>query len=96
MLKRFEELNRTERIDLLQLIASGEIGRDYLDSSTMFAIKPEDAFVSMLSRLTSEENGTETNIIEIGQAREASKQSQKFAEEVAKKYPEGVPVKYLL
>jgi len=88
MFKNFKKLDRAEKIDLLKMIASGEVGRNDIDEETSFATKPEDAFVSMLSRLTGAEKGITCNILEIGEAREEMKQSNKFMEEVLEKYPE--------
>jgi hypothetical protein len=95
MLKRFEELNRAEKIDLLQMVASGEISREFLNKKTTFGTKREDGFIAMLSRLNSVKENTEVNIILIGEAREAEKQAESFAKEVLEKYPVGVPVDYL-
>jgi hypothetical protein len=88
MFKKIDELNRNEKIDLLKLIASGEIGRGDIDCETVFVTDPKDCFVAMLS----EGKEDEYNTVYIGEARTEAKKMNDWAKDILEKYPPGVHV----
>lgn len=91
MIKKYFELNKSEKMDLLKLIASGEISKADLNKNTRYATKKEDFFACMLSQATANEEGEEANIVLLSEALEAGKQ----AEEFAKKHPPDEVITYL-
>ena len=64
MIKRLTELDRDEKLMLLQAIASGEVDKDCLSENTLIAYEYKDYFLSLMIAV----DNKEVSIVCMGEA----------------------------
>lgn len=64
--KKRNELSRTEKIELLRLIASGDIDKDDINSETLFASEDDDFCVMLIGAQCISDGKEIPNIVILG------------------------------
>jgi hypothetical protein len=73
MIKKLSDLNKEEKILLIQALAAGQIDKDCMNDDTLICIEKEDMFLGFLMSGSQFEQYSQSNVICIGDARRAKK-----------------------
>jgi hypothetical protein len=80
MVKRLHQLDKQQKILLLEAIASGSVDRKEIHEHTFFAFEYQDCFLGLM--IASSPGNEEVSVICIGEARKAKAHLFKDAEPV--------------
>jgi hypothetical protein len=73
MIKKLGDLNKEEKILLIQAIAAGEVEKDYLNDDTLICIEEKDMFLGLMMAGSQVDQYSQSNIICIGEAQKTKK-----------------------